>query len=455
MSDLFDLPFEDEDEPALAPIGPPTPVASRRVLTVTELTVRVRDLLESELYEVWVEGELSNCRLWNTGHLYFTLKDTASQVRGFMFRSALRDLKFKPADGLKVVARGKISVYEPKGEYQLVCGHLEPQGLGALQLAFDQLKKRLQEEGLFDRRAQTGAAGASTKNRRRDIARRRRHSRHHQRAAPPAHECSDGDSARARAGRRRRARDRPRPEGRRSRPGRGRRDRRARRRLDRGSLGVQRGDRRARDRALPRPGHLGRGPRNGCDDRRLRGGSSGADAVGCRRDRRIGQGRVRGTNRWAPRSAARGRPRAGSGSQPARARAQRPAGDRRLSGAHRDARAARPRSCRTRSPGSCAVRPRAASGASSSSNAGSMPATSARRFAAIRTRLVTADGRLTGGMARRRHHAESRLRSCAGRLETLSPLAVLGARVRGLLERRSDAAFCATRPSPPRAIVCV
>src|SRR5438132_3434285 len=149
MSDLFDLPFED-DEPEPEPERAPTPVASRRVLTVTELTVRVRDRLESEFYEVWVEGELSNCRLWNTGHLYFTLKDSASQIRGVIFRSALRYLKFKPADGLRVVARGRVSVYEPKGEYQLVCEHLEPQGLGALQLAFDQLKKRLQEEGLFD-----------------------------------------------------------------------------------------------------------------------------------------------------------------------------------------------------------------------------------------------------------------------------------------------------------------
>src|ERR1700694_4309945 len=122
----------------------------RRVFTVTELTVRVRDLLESQFAEVWVEGELSNCRVWNTGHLYFTLKDPASQVRGVMFRSALRYLKFKPTDGLTVVARGRISVYEPKGEYQLVCEHLEPRGLGALQLAFEQLKKRLQGEGLFD-----------------------------------------------------------------------------------------------------------------------------------------------------------------------------------------------------------------------------------------------------------------------------------------------------------------
>ena len=147
MSDLFDLPFED-DEPAAADEA--TPVASRRVLTVTELTVRVRDLLEAEFVEIWVEGELSNCRLWNTGHVYFTLKDASAQIRGVIFRSALRYLKFKPADGLRVVARGRVSVYEPKGEYQLVCEHMEPQGLGALQLAFDQLKQRLQSEGLFD-----------------------------------------------------------------------------------------------------------------------------------------------------------------------------------------------------------------------------------------------------------------------------------------------------------------
>ncbi|MBI3401377.1 MAG: exodeoxyribonuclease VII large subunit [Acidobacteria bacterium] len=154
MADLFDLPFED-DEPH-APESPTaaesaaTPVAVRRVLTVTELTVRVRDLLEAEFAEVLVEGELSNCKVWNTGHLYFTLKDGASQIRGVVFRTALRYLKFKPGDGLRVVARGRVSVYEPKGEYQLVCEYMEPQGLGALQLAFDQLRKRLQDEGLFD-----------------------------------------------------------------------------------------------------------------------------------------------------------------------------------------------------------------------------------------------------------------------------------------------------------------
>jgi len=163
MSDLFDLPFEDDEPDALdgpAPLDPPAPKETtadtttvgerRRVLSVTELTVRVRDLLETEFLEIWVEGELSNCRLWNTGHLYFTLKDSAAQLRGVIFRSALRYLKFKPADGQRVIARGRLSVYEPKGEYQLVCEHLEPQGVGALQIAFEQLKKRLQAEGLFD-----------------------------------------------------------------------------------------------------------------------------------------------------------------------------------------------------------------------------------------------------------------------------------------------------------------
>jgi exodeoxyribonuclease VII large subunit len=142
MSKPFDLPFEDEGR--LAPVSP------RRVLTVTELNVRIREQLESEFFDVWVEGELSNCKLWNTGHLYFTLKDRVAQIRGVVFRSALRSLKFKPADGLRVVARGRVSVYEPKGEYQLICEALEPHGFGALQLAFEQVKKRLQAEGLFD-----------------------------------------------------------------------------------------------------------------------------------------------------------------------------------------------------------------------------------------------------------------------------------------------------------------
>ena len=154
MSTLFGLPF-DEPEPAPAtpePAPPPEPAlpARRQVLSVTQLTTAIRDRLEDEFSSVWVEGELSNCKVWNNGHLYFTLKDDRAQLKGVMFRTQLRYLKFKPVDGLHVVARGRVSVYEPRGEYQITCELLEPQGLGALQLAYEQLKKRLQSEGLFD-----------------------------------------------------------------------------------------------------------------------------------------------------------------------------------------------------------------------------------------------------------------------------------------------------------------
>jgi exodeoxyribonuclease VII large subunit len=143
--DLFDTPFEDAGpaEPAL----PPKPV--RRVFSVSELTAGIRALIENAFGEVWLEGEISNCKVWNTGHMYFTLKDGAAQMKAVMFRTAVRYLRFKPEDGLHVVARGRLSVYEPKGEYQIVCEHMEPHGLGALQLAFEQLKKKLQAEGLF------------------------------------------------------------------------------------------------------------------------------------------------------------------------------------------------------------------------------------------------------------------------------------------------------------------
>ena len=151
MSTLFDLPFEEADhEPRSEPPTPEVRERAHPVLTVGELTTRIRDLLETTFGEVWVEGEISNCRLWNTGHLYFTLKDPDAQLKAVMFRSALRYLKFKVEDGLHVIARGRLSVYDPKGEYQLVCDHMEPKGLGALQLAFEQLKRRLQAEGLFD-----------------------------------------------------------------------------------------------------------------------------------------------------------------------------------------------------------------------------------------------------------------------------------------------------------------
>jgi exodeoxyribonuclease VII large subunit len=146
------LPFDDE-KPAVpkVPAVPQVPkAAARTILTVSELNATIRDLLENELTNVWVEGEISNARVWNTGHMYFTLKDGSSQIKAVMFRSAVRYLKFKPEDGLKVVARGKVSVYDPKGEYQIICEHMEPKGLGSLQMAFEQLKKKLAAEGLFD-----------------------------------------------------------------------------------------------------------------------------------------------------------------------------------------------------------------------------------------------------------------------------------------------------------------
>jgi exodeoxyribonuclease VII large subunit len=148
MSDLFSIPFEDDEDPGPGDLEAP-PAARRRVITVSELTSEIRRLMESRFVDVWVEGEISNCRVWNTGHTYFTLKDGSAQVKAVMFRTALRYLRFKPEDGLHVIARGRISVYEPKGEYQIVCEHMEPHGLGALQLAFDQLKRKLQAEGLF------------------------------------------------------------------------------------------------------------------------------------------------------------------------------------------------------------------------------------------------------------------------------------------------------------------
>jgi exodeoxyribonuclease VII large subunit len=147
MSDLFSLPFE-EDRGARAAPTPPAP--ERRVFSVSELTAAIRGVLETGFGEIWVEGELSNCRAWNTGHVYFTLKDGDAQIKAVMFRSVVRYLKFKPEDGMHVIARGQLSVYAPKGEYQIVCEHLEPRGLGALQMAFEQLKKKLHAEGLFE-----------------------------------------------------------------------------------------------------------------------------------------------------------------------------------------------------------------------------------------------------------------------------------------------------------------
>ena len=124
--------------------------AERAVLTVSELTAQLRAVLEERFPAVWVEGEISNYRLYGSGHAYFTLKDADSQLRCVLFRNRGRRIKFEPADGLHVMAFGSVEVYAQRGEYQLVVELLEPRGLGALQLAFEQLKARLQAEGLFD-----------------------------------------------------------------------------------------------------------------------------------------------------------------------------------------------------------------------------------------------------------------------------------------------------------------
>ncbi|HEY2548263.1 MAG TPA: exodeoxyribonuclease VII large subunit [Candidatus Acidoferrum sp.] len=122
---------------------------TRRAFTVSELTARIRDLLGRNFTDIWVEGEISNCREAQSGHIYCTLKDERAQIRCVCFKQQLRTIKFRPEDGLHVTVRGSVSVYESRGEYQIYVENIEPVGLGALQLAFDQLKKRLEAEGLF------------------------------------------------------------------------------------------------------------------------------------------------------------------------------------------------------------------------------------------------------------------------------------------------------------------
>jgi len=122
----------------------------RSVLTVSELTARIKGQLEERFPAVWVEGEISNLRAPSSGHAYFTLKDDLAQLRCVLFRSRGRRVRFELEDGLQVLAFGALDVYAARGEYQLVVELMEPKGLGALQLAFEQLKKKLAAEGLFD-----------------------------------------------------------------------------------------------------------------------------------------------------------------------------------------------------------------------------------------------------------------------------------------------------------------
>src|SRR5262245_9318421 len=138
MDDRYALPFDE-----------PPPRRQAAPLTVSDLTANLKHLIEGAFGFLTVVGEISNCKAWSSGHIYFTLKDDYAQIRAVLFRTKARLLKFQPEDGQRVIVRGRLSVYEVKGEYQLVCETMEPQGLGALQAAFEQLKRRLQAEGLF------------------------------------------------------------------------------------------------------------------------------------------------------------------------------------------------------------------------------------------------------------------------------------------------------------------
>src|SRR5438309_5408840 len=134
------------NQPLLASLFDET---ERHPVSVSELTASIRSALEKRFASVWVEGEISNFRAQNSGHWYFALKDEFAQLRSACYRSSNQRIRFRPADGLQVRARGRLSVYEPKGEYQLIVESLEPVGAGALQLAFEQTKAGLQAVGLF------------------------------------------------------------------------------------------------------------------------------------------------------------------------------------------------------------------------------------------------------------------------------------------------------------------
>lgn len=120
------------------------------VLSVSEITKVIKSTLESKYRQVWIKGEISNFKPHSSGHCYFSLKDSKAMISATMFRNSVAAIKFKPKDGMEVIVRGRISVYEPRGSYQIICEQMEPVGAGALQLAFENLKKKLQAEGLFE-----------------------------------------------------------------------------------------------------------------------------------------------------------------------------------------------------------------------------------------------------------------------------------------------------------------
>jgi exodeoxyribonuclease VII large subunit len=126
------------------------PFQPPRIYTVSQVTAEIKSLLEGKFDVIWVEGEISNFSSPSSGHFYMSLKDEHAQIRTVMFRPQARYLKFTPEDGMMVIAKGRIGVYEPRGEYQIILDYLEPLGVGALAAAFEQVKRKLALEGIFD-----------------------------------------------------------------------------------------------------------------------------------------------------------------------------------------------------------------------------------------------------------------------------------------------------------------
>lgn len=124
--------------------------SSKKILAVSMLTRMIRNSLEKDFFHVWVIGEVSNVRSPLSGHVYLTLKDASAQLQAVLFKSVANTVKFELKDGMEAVVFGSVTVYEFRGQYQLIIEHIEPKGIGALQLAFLQLKERLEKEGLFD-----------------------------------------------------------------------------------------------------------------------------------------------------------------------------------------------------------------------------------------------------------------------------------------------------------------
>ena len=150
----------------------------RKVYSVSQIAAEIRDMIERKFLDIWVEGEISNFKASTAGHLYFTLKDDKAQLSAVCFRNAARLLRFRPENGKTFRARGRITTYEARGEYQLIVEVLEPVGLGALQFAFDQLKEKLQKEGLFRSGTETPDPRTAAEGRNRHIADQRGASRH-------------------------------------------------------------------------------------------------------------------------------------------------------------------------------------------------------------------------------------------------------------------------------------